>query len=351
MTRIRLLLSRLDRFQQRTAWLAFPLAVVKKFGDDNAGSLAAVLAWSAMAAVFPLLLVLVTVLALVLHNDPSLQHKILNSALAEFPVIGPQLKNNINSMQGAGVGLAIGVIGTFLGARGVASAAQNAMNTVWQVPRYHRPGFPWSALRSVALMTVFGVGFIVTTALSGLGGGNGTLGGWSRVAAIAIAFALNVALFAVVFRLATSKVVRWRNMWVGAFLTAAVWEILLTVGGFLVAHNVRHMSSVYGTFAIVLGLMSWLYLQAQLTLYAVEVDVVRARGYWPRTFFGDSRTAVDEAAYAAYLRAEERHPEERVRVDFVASPDCTPAGAEAAKPMPYPVEPERRAAPARHRGR
>ena len=316
MNGVRRLLDRVDRIQQRLPWLAFPLAVAKKFGDDGAGNLAAVIAWSAMAAVFPLLLVLVTVLSIVLHGNPALQQRILNSALVEFPIIGNQLKNNLGSIHGAGIGLVIGIIGTFLGARGVASAAQHALNTAWEVPKYQRPGFPLSALRSIAMIIVFGVGFIVTTALSGVGGGSGTLGAGLRVAAVAIAFVLNVGLFWLVFRLATAGDVRWHDLRLSALLTAAVWQVLQTVGGYLVAHDIRHMSSLYGTFAIVLGLMSWLYLQAQLMLYAVEVDVVRARRYWPRTYFGDARTPTDEAAYAAYLRAEERRPEERVRVEF-----------------------------------
>ncbi|HTC70624.1 MAG TPA: YihY/virulence factor BrkB family protein [Acidothermaceae bacterium] len=282
---VRALLARLDHYQQTHGWLAFPLAVAKKFSSDNAGNLATVIAWSALAAVFPLLLLLITILGIVLRGNPSAQHHIVNSALVEFPVIGQQLQANINSLNRSGVGLVVGLIGTFLGTRGVANALQYALNTAWEVPLNRRPAFPWNALRSLAVVVVLGVGLIASATLSGVGGGTGALGAGVRVGAVAIAFVLNVAMFSVVFRLATADVA-WRDLWLGALVTAAGWEVLLTVGGYLVSHDVRNMSAVYGTFALVLGLMSWLYLQAELMLYAVEIDVVRVRRLWPQSIVG-----------------------------------------------------------------
>jgi YihY family inner membrane protein len=290
MTGVRALLARFDAYQQSHAPLGFPLAVAKKFGEDSAGNLAAVIAWSAMLAVFPLLLLLITILGIVLRNDPSLQHRILKSALVEFPVIGQQLQTNIKSLNRSGVGLVVGIIGTFLGTRGVANALQNALNTLWGVPRERQPGFPWNALRSLAIVLVLGIGLIVTATLSGFGGGTGAIGAGLRIAAIAVAFALNVVVFSVVFRLAIVDVA-WKHLWLGAFLTALGWEVLLTVGGYLIAHDVKNMSAVYGTFALVLGLMSWLYLQAEITLYAVEIDVVRVQRRWPRAIRSPKRTA------------------------------------------------------------
>jgi membrane protein len=281
-TGVRALLARFDGYQQSNAVLGFPLAVSKKFGDDNAGNLAAVIAWSAMLAVFPLLLLLITVLGIVLRNDPSLQHRILKSALVEFPVIGQQLQANVKSLNRSGVGLIVGLVGTFLGTRGVANALQYALNTMWEVPRERQPGFPMNALRSLAIVLVLGIGLIVTATLSGFGGGTGAIGAGFRIGAIAVALALNVVVFSVVFRLGTVEVA-WKDLWLGAFLTALGWEALLTVGGYLIAHDVKNMSAVYGTFALVLGLMSWLYLQAEITLYAVEIDVVRVRRQWPRS--------------------------------------------------------------------
>jgi membrane protein len=279
------LVAALDAFQQRHRWLAFPVAVWRKFSDDRAGSLAALVAYYAFLSTFPLLLVLVTVLGMVLSGNEQLQQDVLNSALTEFPVIGDQLRANVHSLGRSGLGLAIGLLFTFFGARGVASAMQNAMNEVWGVPRHERPGFPASWLRSFALIAVIGLGIVVTTALSGVGAwrGHTFLGTWGRVLVVAVSFVLNVGLFWLGLRTATAAPVSWRDLRVGALLSAVVWQALQFLGGYVVAHSLRHASALYGTFGVVLGLLAWFQLQAQLTLYAVEADVVRVRKLWPRS--------------------------------------------------------------------
>lgn len=305
-----------DGWQKQHRVVAFPLAVVKKFGEDNAGNLAAVLAWNALASVFPLLLVLVTVLGVLLRGDPHLQQRILHSALADFPIIGSQIRQNVHSLNRTGVGLVVGLLGTFLGARGVAGAAQTAFNSLWEVPYKHRPGFPSNLVRSVALMTVVGTGVVATSALAGAGGGAGALGAGLRIAAITLAFALNVGLFLLGFRLAVAPAVATHDLVLGAVLAAAGWQALQALGGYLVAHTLQHADAVYGMFGLVLGLMSWLYLQAQLTLYAVEADVVRTRHLWPRTIAGPARTREDEHTLTAYGKVEERRDDQEVDVDF-----------------------------------
>jgi YihY family inner membrane protein len=318
-------LRAVDDFQQKHRFIAFPVAVWKKFSDDEAGNLAALVAYFAFVSVFPLLLVLITVLGIALRNNPALQQRVLNSALTEFPVIGQQLRANVHSLNRTGVGLAVGVIGTLLGARGVSGAVQNAMNTVWEVPRHQRPGFPFSLLRSLGIIGVVGVGVLATTALSGLGtwGGRVLGGAPGSVAAIAVSLVVNVALFWLGLRIATAPSVRSRDLRLGAILAAIVWQILQTLGVYFVTHSLRHASSLYGTFGLVLGLVAWLYLQAQLTLYAVEADVVRARGLWPRSLFPPPHTAEDRKAYAQYRDADSRQPQPQ-------PPPQQPEGADAA---------------------
>lgn len=261
----------------------------KKFGDDQAGNLAALIAYYAFVSIFPLLLLLVTVLGIVLRDNPSLQQKVLSSALTDFPVIGDQLRANVHSLNRTGVGFAVGIIGTLLGARGVTNAIQNAMNSVWAVPRDERPGFPFSVLRSFGMLGVLGVGVLATTALSGFGTWGGRVFGGvvGSVLAIALSLLVNIGLFWLGLRLATAPSVRGRDLRNGAVLAAIVWQTLQTLGVYFVTHTLRHASSLYGTFGLVLGLVAWLYLQAQLTLYAVEADVVRTRGLWPRSLFSE----------------------------------------------------------------
>ncbi len=305
------LMHGVDSFQQRHHVLAYPIAVWKKFGDDEAGSLAALIAYYAFVSIFPLLLVLITVLGIVLRDYPSLQTKVLNSALTDFPIIGQQLKENVHSLNRTGVGFVVGFIGVLLGARGVTSAIQNAMNAVWEVPRRDRPGFPFSMIRGFGLLGTLGVGVLATTVLSGFGTWGGKiLGGvGGSIAAIAVSLVVNVGLFWLGLRLATASAVRTRDLRNGAILAAIVWQALQTLGIYFVTHSLRHSSSLYGTFGLVLGLLAWLYLQAQLTLYAVEIDVVRARRLWPRSLFPPPLTEEDKKAYEQYRAADDREPD------------------------------------------
>jgi len=290
-----------DRFQQRWPALAFPIAVWSKFNDDQAGNLAALIAYYAFAALFPLLLVLVTVLNIFLKNDPSLRDTLLNSAVSQYPVIGPQIKASLGSIPGAGLPLIIGTILLLLGARGVAGAMQNAMYVIWDIPKDERPGFPKSQLWSIALMLTVGIGFIVTTFVSGLAGGVGNLinGAVAYFGAIAISLILNVGMFWLAFRMATAWKVRWRNLRTGAVIAAVAWTILQLVGGLVVSHLLHRSSELYGTFGIVLGLLAWLFLQAEITLYAAETDVVLARRLWPRSLLPDKSDQPAEPSESA----------------------------------------------------
>src|ERR1700734_423617 len=100
MSGIKQLLSAADRFQRRSPALAFPVGVWSKFNDDQAGNLAALIAYYAFAALFPLLLVLVTVLNIVLKNDQKLQQTLVDSALSQYPVIGQQIHDSLGTIPG-----------------------------------------------------------------------------------------------------------------------------------------------------------------------------------------------------------------------------------------------------------
>ena len=315
-------LHSVDRLQQRWPWLGFPVAVWKKFGDDQAGDLAALIAYYAFASVFPLLLVLVTVLDLVLSHNQELRDKVLDSAFGQFPVIGPELKANVHSLHETGAALAIGIILTFLGTRGVANAAQNALNTVWGVPYARRPGFPWSALRSITMIIVVGTGVLATSLLSSLAAGatNILTGPGAYVGAIAVSLLLNIGLFWLGFRLATAREVTARELFLGAVLAAIVWQILQLLGSYLVAHTLARSSSLYGVFGLVLGLIAWLYLQAQFTLYAVEAAVVQSRRLWPRTLFPPPLHEPDRRAYRLYAQAQQRLAEQDIDMRIVEPP-------------------------------
>ena len=294
---------------------AFGFAVIKKFGDDRGGALGALLTYYGFLSLFPLLLLLVTGLGFVIGNDPALQRRLLHSALAEFPIIGTQIQQNIHALRATGVGLAIGIAGLVWGGLGVTQAGQHAMQEIWNVPGVVRPNF-WTRLRrGVLLLIVLALSIGGTSFLTGLGS-QASHDAWSRVLLLAGPFPVNVALFLGGYRILTGPRVRWRDHLPGAIVAGAGWTILQAVGGYLVAHQLRHASQVYGFFGVVLGMLSWLFLLAQVTIYAAEVNAVRARHLWPRSIVQPPLTSADESALEAIARREERRPEERVRVTF-----------------------------------
>jgi membrane protein len=301
------LLDGADRVQRRRPALAFVVAVWKKFGDDRAGQLAALIAYYAFVAIFPLLLVLDTVLNIAMRNDPTLRRHLLSSALSAYPLIGEQIQHHVHPLHSTGLALAVGLIGALFGARGVAMAMQNALNGVWAVPLDRRPAFPWSTVRSFGLIVVVGVGQIFTALLSGVAGGIGHLlpGALAAVGTVAVSFVANIGIFWLAFRLAAAREVSWRALRLGAVISAAFWQILLLAGGLIVGHLLQHSSALYGVFGVVLGMLAWLYLQAQVTLYALEADTVRAWRLWPRGL-RPPPTEQDREAYARYNRADLR---------------------------------------------
>lgn len=276
-----------DRFQQRHAVLAFPVAVWRELQKARVGYLAAILTFFAFVSLFPLLLILTTVLGAVLRHYPGVQERVLNSALVDFPVIGDQLKTNVHGFARSGVGLGVSIATTVIGALGLANAAQYVMNLLWSVPEERHPGFPKSWLRSLGIIATMGLGVLSTTVLTSIGewASSRAFDAGSRVALVAASFVLTGLLFWLGLRIATAAEVRTRDLFLSALLTTVFWQGLQYLGGAIAAHQLRHSSALYGIFGLVLGLLAWIYLQARLTLTAVAADVVRARRTWPRSLF------------------------------------------------------------------
>jgi membrane protein len=306
------LMDKADDFQRSRPWLAVPVATWKKFSDNQAGNLAALVAYYAFASLLPLLLVAYSILDIIATNNATLGER-LRSALKHYPVVGTQLGETAShGLNKTGIALVIGILLLLYAGRGVGMAMQNAMNTVWGVPMYRRPGFPKNVVRSFGLIALVGPGEIVTIALSTIAGGTGHLGSvGAKVAAFAVSLVLNVVLFWVGFRIATSREIDGKDMRLGAILAAIAWQILQLIGGMFIGHATN---SAYGVFGVVLGLLAWLYLQAQITLYMVELDVVRVRGLWPRSLAPPPLTQADLRAYQMYAEAGLLRPELEVAV-------------------------------------
>ena len=312
----------LDAYQRRHRWLSFPLAVVYKFADDQGPYLTALITYYGFLSLFPLLLLLVTILGFVLQDDPQLQAKLINSTLAELPIIGSQLRENVQSLKGSGLGLAIGILVAIYGSLGAAGATQNAFNRAWAVPRNERPNPIALRVRSLLLLLVLGVGVLVTTTLSGLTTGGGAFGATVDAwLGIPLATLANVGLFMLAFRVLTAKEIPTRHLITGAVVAGVGWQLVQILGTYFVTHVLRGAPEAYGAFGLVLGLVAWIYLLALVIVIAAEISVVAHRRLWPRallTPFTDrvQLTSADERAYSAYAESERHKGFESVDVGF-----------------------------------
>lgn len=319
--RHRSLTARLDAFQQRHRAASFPLAVLYKYFDDFGPYLAALLTYYAFVSLFPLLLLLSTILGYLLNGDPHLQQRILNSALGQFPVIGGQL-HDPKRLGGGAVGLTIGVLTTIYGSLGIAQAMQYAMNTAWNVPRNKRPN-PFKARgRSLLLVATGGLVLLATTAMSAIGAANvGQFGGLLRVVAVVLAILVNAAIFILAFKLGTTRPVTVRDVAPGALTAAVAWQLLQLFGVPYVTSVIRHSSATNGVFALVLGLLAFLYLAAVSVVISLEINVVRVDHLYPRallTPFTDNvrLTRSDRRAYRRQAKAQRAKGFQRIDVTF-----------------------------------
>jgi YihY family inner membrane protein len=308
---------RFDAYQHDHRSLAVPVAVVKKFGDDQGGNLAALVAYFAFFSLFPLLLVFTTILGFVLHNNPSAQQSVEKSVLHQLPIIGDQIQ--LHSLKGSVVALVIGLVTSLLAGLGVTSAAQNAMDRVWAVPFKERPNFLQSRIRGLALLAFLGLLFIISTAASGIvSGGFGGIG--DLVVGYVIALTVNFALFFAAFRAMTASVIPNRDLRVGTIVAGVLWTILQALGGYFIAHVLNKQSDAGNTFGLVIALLVWLHLGAQVLIYSAEINVVVTRRLWPRSFFGPPESPADKRTLRALAKVEERSDQQHIDVEFETPP-------------------------------
>jgi membrane protein len=307
-------LTSIDGYQRNHGVIGFPYAVIKKYGTDNASYQSALITYYALLSLFPLLIVFTTVVQLLFKGNQQLRVKISNSVAHYFPVIGNQLQQSVHSPAKAGLALAISLLVTFYGSRGVASAFQYALNSLWYVPRTSQPPFLKNIIRSLGILVAGGLGLIISVVLSGYTTFLGHLF-IVKILATLISVIVLWATFILLFKLAIAGNKKIKNVLVGAAVAAIGLQILQIVGSALLSHEIHNFHSTYGTFALVIGLMFWLYLQAEVILYAVEVDVVKAYKLFPRSL-QPPLTEGDKVAYTRSTKAQQQHKLENIDVSY-----------------------------------
>lgn len=309
-----------DAFQQRHLPAAFVIGLIKKYGDDNGGALAARLTFAIFTTIFPLLLLLVTVLALLLSGSSHLRHSVLSSAYAQIPVVGSDLARNIHVLRrNSAFGLVVGIVGLVYGLNGLAGVGLQIMEDAWYLPKAIRPNYVTRMARSFLFVAVLGLGLAVTTFLASFG----TLAGRGiglSVAAEILAAGANAGIYLVAFRVLTPKQVQTHCLIPGIVVAGILWTVLQGFGGFVVDHYLRDDNTVYGTFGTVLGLIAWFAIASQLTVYCAELNSLLAHHLWPRGMVQPPLTKADQQMMALQAITSQFRPEVEVVVSVRGRP-------------------------------
>lgn len=308
-----------DRLQRRHPVLGFPIAVVYKFFDDFGGYLCALLTYYGFLSLFPALLLLSTALGLFFEGQPAWQDRILDSAISEFPIVGDELRTT-GTLGGGPIGLLIGGLAALYGGLGVGQALQYANNTAWMIPRNSRPNPFASRARGLLLLVVGGLTIVIATGVMTYVSRlvSDGLTGWALTF---VSIGLNIYVIALVLRIVTNKPLTLLDVLPGAVIAGLAWQGMQQVGSVYVSTVIERASNLSSVFAIVLGLLIFLYTLAVIVMLCVEVNVVLKERLWPRallTPFTDQvvLTAADERAYARHAEAQRLKGFQRIDVFF-----------------------------------
>jgi len=275
----------LDRAQRRVRPAAFAVAVVKRYGDDRGGMYAALITFYGLLSVFPLLLLFITIASMILGQNSAAEKSLVDSALSQFPVIGPKLASNIHVLSN-GNWFAFTASFLFLawGALGITSALQMASHRAWRLPRSEEPNLVIRTARGLLLLSVIAAAVVLTTVVAAIST-SGYFGHFSPMVGLGADIGtgiVNVIAYFVALRVLAPVHAGWKTLAPGAIVGGLAWTGIQQLGGYLIHHQLQRTSEIYGFFAIVLGLIFWLNIGAQLFLIATEITVVADCHDWPR---------------------------------------------------------------------
>jgi YihY family inner membrane protein len=312
-------LDRLDSYQQRHPALGVPIAVVRKFVEDESINFTAVIAFWALFSVFTLLLIFVTLLGYFLPS--SVQADVLRSVANFVPLLDT---DSIKHLSGEWWTLVVGIVSALWSGSFVVLATQSAFNSVWAIPYTQRPSIGTQIGRSLGALVTIGLGLVLSTLISSyvIGAATGTnLGLAARLAGYLIAVALDVGLFLVAFRLLTNREIATRDVLPGALLSGLVFWLLQQLSSLIIIRYLHTAASIYGNFATVITMLWWFYLQSIVTLLGAQLNVVLTERLYPRGLVDAPATEADYRAYEAYAKERTYHRDQQVHTEFLRRPD------------------------------
>lgn len=277
--------KKIEKYQMSHSWVGFPAAVIKRYGDEEVGKQAALITYYGFLSLFPLMLAFLTIIGMMAIGDPELKAKIIEQAFQYFPALGEDLQENVQTVQASGIALAIQLLVLLYGARGVAVTMRDAFNYVWHNDRDHKSNFLVDNLRSFAMIFAVGIGVTIGTIISYFLAKIIDINTTGTILITLVNWVVTMALFLAVFRLGTSSRIKTNDLILGAIIAGTGLLIIQQLGANIMAHYLPRLQGTYGSFALTLGMLFWIYLQAQVIMYALVTTAVSAQKDWPKTMF------------------------------------------------------------------
>ena len=287
----------LDSFQRRYRLTGFTYAVIKKYSEDKVGYQAALLTYYGFLSIFPLLLVVTTVAGIVAVGHPQLKTTLIHSMTNYFPVLGGQLTDHVNTFHRSGIALIVGILFVLYGSRGVADVFRHGVTHIWHESEEDDRGFPGNIIRSVSIMLIGGIGLLGASVIAGFAAAAGHGLGFRALSTV-IDLVILFGVFEFLINASLPSRVPAKQIRKGAISAAIGLIVLQALGGYVLTRELHSLDALYSYFAISLGLLFWIYLQAQVIYYSITIAAVDSQKLWPRSLSGNDKTEADKRANA-----------------------------------------------------
>jgi inner membrane protein YhjD len=316
-------LARIDYLQRRHRWMALPVAVFKRFGEHAGGRLATAVSYWGFFSIFPLLLVFVTILNIVLQDDEDRREELVDGALGQIPVLGTDLADTQSALGGSWTTIIIGLLVALWAGLAAANALQTGLEEISDTPMFERPNGAVVRLRSVVVLVVLAVSLSVST-LAISAAQFEEFGVLSSAAGLIISLVVHTAMLLVTYKLFISGQNSLRELLPGAVVAGAGIVVLQAVGTLIVNRYIKGASDTYGTFAVVIALLSWFFLVSRVVLLGAELNAVLRHHVWPRSLV-KSTEPTDGDRRAVHLDARRVQRDPRIGVAVSVEGDEPPA--------------------------
>jgi membrane protein len=295
--------------------------VLKKAGnawlDDHAQSMGAALSYYTVFSIAPLLLIAISVAGLVFGQDAA-----RGAVVQQLQgLIGPAgaeaiqgLLRNVSKPAEGIVATATGVVVLLIGATSVFAELQDDLNRIWEAPAKEKIAGWWAWLRTRILSVgmILAIGFLLLVSLAASAAfdafaswSTSAFGGWdiaARILNFIVSFGLTTALFAMIYRFMPQATIQWRDVGIGAVVTAFLFAIGKSLIGLYIGKSA--LASGFGAAGSLAVLLAWVYYSAQIFLFGAEFTWAYAHS------FGSRQGAVAPGAPAS---AADRQAEPAVR--------------------------------------